>query len=137
MKFVNSILVLMPVLAFSACKSSSNANSSDSLAASNPESAFNDLNSDREFCAPNEEAGVHTCEKVLLEFMNSPRFKGKELFISCGRETLGFVYNADKGGGATLDPDLAMRLKVIIERPNMNNNSKWRQNCTTGVAPAT
>jgi len=84
MKLVHSILILMPLLGLSACKTKTTSDSSDTLTASKPENALKSLSSGLEFCDPNEGAGANSCEKVLLDFMNSPKFKGKELLISCG-----------------------------------------------------
>ena len=90
MKLVHSILILMPLLGHSACKTKTTSDSSDTLAASKPESALNSLSSGLEFCDPNEGAGANSCEKVLQDFMSSPKYKGKELLISCGNEAADF-----------------------------------------------
>lgn len=135
MKFVHSVLIFALLLAFGACKPDTNANTSDTLAASNPKKAMNDLSSSQEFCHPSENAGANSCEKILLQIMNSPKFKGKEILISCGTETAEFVYDGSKGGGGTIGPELAARLKRILRNPNTNKNILGNS-CKFGIRPA-
>jgi len=107
----------MPLLGLSACKTKTTRDSSDTLTASQPENALNSLSSGLEFCDPNEGAGANSCEKVLQDFMNSPKFKGKELIISCGDQSAAFVYDADAGGGGNIDkPTYKLVLDLLRKR---------------------
>ena len=129
MKLVHSILILMPLLGLSACKTKTTSDSSDTLTASKPESALNSHSSGLEFCDPNEGAGASSCEKVLQDFMNSPKYKGKELLISCGGQSAAFVYDADAGGGGTLKPETLARLLRLMGNPNTNANLRVKKSC--------
>lgn len=135
MKLVRCILTLVTLLGLGACKKNTNDNTSVSLSASNPEAAMKELSTGTDFCLPSENSEASSCEKVLSNFMNSPQFKGKEMLVSCGDQTVGFVYDAKMGGGGTLDRALADKLQRLMNNPNTNKN-RLPNSCRFGFRPA-
>jgi hypothetical protein len=123
---------MLPILLFVGCKTNSSVNESDVLVASDPARAMGAISSDQDFCVPTEEEGAHTCEKVILDFMNSPNNKGKELIITCAGGTVAIGFDEKKGGGLPVDPEL-IRLVTNIARQKSNMNRIENQNCTRGV----
>jgi hypothetical protein len=114
LKFLTSML--FPVLMFVGCKTNSSTNNSNVLVASDPNKAMSAISSEQDFCVQTEEEGAKTCEKVLLDFMNSPKFKGQELIITCSGGSIGFV------NSGVVDADLKERLSILFGNPNTNNN---------------
>jgi hypothetical protein len=62
--------------------------------------------------------------------MNSAKFEGKKLLITCGTATEIFVYDPKKGGRGTLDPETLDRLRILISKRNHN---KVERSCAFGV----
>lgn len=134
LKTINTFAALVLMLALVGCKSRSTENRSDALVASNLNTAMEALSSDG-FCVEGENEDTTSCEAALRKFLNSPQFQGKELIISCAGGSQGFVYDASKGGGATLDAGLAEQLSKLFSNPNTNKNILEKR-CSIGVRGA-
>ena len=130
MKILTSSLLLQLLLA-SGCKVGSSKNDSITAAASNSDGAFESIYPEREnFCLTKTGESDQSCENFLLKFMNSPKFEGKKLLITCGTTTDTFLYDPKKGGGRTLDPDT---LKRLLDLLRIRNNNRVPKSCHTGV----
>ncbi len=130
LKILTSSL-LLPILLASGCKVGSSNNDSITAAASNSDEAFESIYPENDnFCLTKTGENEQSCENLLLKFMNSAKFEGKKLLITCGTTTETFVYDPNIGGGGTFTPETLDRLRNLIRK---RNNNKVAKSCQTGV----